>query len=98
MDEQLFKDLLQGIREMKAYERGEEVPGVRVTRIEQPDPARVRSELDLSQSEFAALLGISLRTLQNWEQGHRRPSGPALQLLRVVAKHPDAVLDAVRNV
>lgn len=96
MNERDFEDLLQGVREMKAHMRGEDVPGVRVTRLEQPEPAEIREGLGLSQSEFATLLGISVRTLQEWEQGRRGPSGPALQLLRVVAKHPEAVLDAVR--
>jgi putative transcriptional regulator len=49
----------------------------------------VRTRFGLSQAEFAAMLGISVRTLQKWEQGTRKPTGPALTLLRVVAEHPD---------
>ena len=60
--------------------------------------AAIREEYGLSQAKFAALLGISVRTLQNWEQGRRRPQGPARVLLRVVSKHPKAVLDVVRKV
>ena len=56
--------------------------------------AATRHKLGLSQSRFARLLGISLRTLHHWEQGTRRPSGPARVLLRVAAQHPEAVLEA----
>jgi putative transcriptional regulator len=59
--------------------------------------AVIRSSYQLSQEQFARLLGISVRTLQNWEQGRRRPLGPARVLLRVAARHPAAVLDAVRE-
>jgi putative transcriptional regulator len=60
-----------------------------------PDVVQLRARLQLSQAKFAALLGISLATLRNWEQGRRTPEGPARVLLRVAARHPDAVLDAV---
>jgi DNA-binding XRE family transcriptional regulator len=58
-------------------------------------PGGVREKLGLSQQEFAAMLGISRRTLENWEQGHREPTGPALVLLKIAAKHPDLVRQAV---
>jgi len=92
-----FEDLKQSVLDMKAHRRGEQVEGVRTTQVEAPDTAQVRQSMGLSQAQFAVLLGISVRTLQNWEQGRRRPRGPAAQLLRVVARHPEAVLDAVQN-
>jgi putative transcriptional regulator len=49
------------------------------------------------QTQFAAMLGISVRTLRNWEQGRRVPEGPAMVLLQVAAKHPEAILDVVRK-
>jgi putative transcriptional regulator len=52
-------------------------------------PADLRAQYGLSQAEFASLLNISVRTLQQWEQGTRKPTGPALTLLRIVAEHPD---------
>ena len=55
----------------------------------------IREGFNLTQRQFAAMLGISVRTLQNWEQGRRVPEGPARVLLQVAAKHPEAVLDAV---
>jgi putative transcriptional regulator len=57
--------------------------------------ALIRARLKLSQGEFARLLGISVDTLQNWEQGRRKPSGAARVLLKVAARHPEAVLEAV---
>jgi putative transcriptional regulator len=56
------------------------------------DAKRIRKQLDLSQSEFSALLGVSLRTLQEWEQSRRAPRGPAQALLRVADRHPEALI------
>ena len=57
--------------------------------------AQTRSKLQLSQSKFAQLLGISIRTLHNWEQGRRKPTGAARVLLRVAARHPEVMLEEV---
>jgi putative transcriptional regulator len=57
------------------------------------DVKRIRANFALSQTKFAALLGVSVKTLQNWEQGRRRPEGPARLLLEIAAKHPEAVKD-----
>jgi len=62
---------------------------------EDPDPKEIRKRLGLSQSRFAAIIGVSVRTLQNWEQGRRKPEGPAKALLRVVDKDPEAVFHAL---
>jgi len=61
--------------------------------ISRPNIINVRRQLHLSQSVFAAYMGISLRTLQEWEQGRRKPSGPATILLRIAQKHPEAFID-----
>ncbi len=90
-----LNELLQGIREAGAYLRGDKRGVTRVDRIEPDSVAVVRTRLKLSQSEFARLLGISVDTLQNWEQGRRQPSGAARVLLLVAAKHPEVVLEAV---
>ena len=55
----------------------------------------MRDKLELSQIQFSALIGIIPRTLQNWEQGHRRPEGTARALLRIAERHPEAVLEAL---
>jgi putative transcriptional regulator len=97
MNDELFAELLESVREAGEIMRGEREPS-RVFEIEAPDVKRIRERYKLSQSEFAALLGISIKTLQNWEQGRRTPHGSARILLQVAAKHPEAVWDVVRPV
>jgi len=93
MRKELFDQLVAGVKEMKAIERGE-LKAARITRSEDlaMDVGALRAHFGLSQAKFAALLGISVDTLQNWEQGRREPDGPAKVLLRVAAKHPEALL------
>ncbi|MCG8468323.1 MAG: helix-turn-helix domain-containing protein [Gemmatimonadetes bacterium] len=91
----VFASLKAGIEEMKAIEAGELKPG-RVTRFVTPDVAEIRKQMGVSQSEFAAVLGISPRTLQEWEQGRRTPQGPARSLLLVAKHDPEAVLEGVK--
>ena len=83
---QFQADLLQSVREMKAgsFARSTSVP---VT-----DALQARAKLDLSQSQFAKLLGVSVRTLQEWEQGRKKPTGAAQTLLRVAVRTPQALL------
>ena len=78
-------EILDGIREIKRGEHG------RVINV--PPVSAIREKTGLSQRQFAELLGVSIRTLQDWEQGRRAPSGAARTLLRIAAKHPSAVLD-----
>ena len=93
MKKELFEELKQSLREAKLIKRGELKPG-RVFHVKpESDLVRVRSRLGLSQPKFAAILGISPDTLQNWEQGRRRPTGPAKVLLKIVAKHPEVLLE-----
>jgi putative transcriptional regulator len=95
MDDNLFNELVSSVREGGAILRGEKKPS-RVFEFNGPDIKSIREKYDLSQDEFAALLGVSVRTLQNWEQGRRKPEGAARVLLRVVSKHPEAVWDIVK--
>ena len=81
----LATDLLASVREMKAGTRA------RVHHPSIPDIARARIAAGLSQSAFAALLGVSARTLQDWEQGRREPSGAAKTLMRVAERHPEVL-------
>jgi len=97
MNDELFQELVASVREGGVILR-EEAEASRTFVVEEPDVAAIREEYGLSQAKFAALLGISVRTLQNWEQGRRHPQGPAKVLLRVASKHPEAVLDVVRKV
>ena len=94
MNEDLFNELVESVREGGAILRGKKAPS-RSFKVEAADVRRIRDGYKLSQREFAALLGISTSTLQNWEQGRRAPEGPAKVLIQVAAKHPDAILDVV---
>jgi putative transcriptional regulator len=95
MRDELFSELVESVREGGAILKGKAAPS-RAFKVEVPEVREIREAYDLSQAEFAALLGISVDTLQNWEQGRRAPAGPARILLQVVAKHPEAVWDVVR--
>lgn len=82
------QEILEGIRDIKAYKAGAKV--LRVHSLKEPAPPQViRSKLKLSQSAFAGLMGVSLRTVQDWEQGRRKPSGPAIALLRIAEQKPE---------
>jgi len=96
MDDKLFEELLESVREGGAVLRGERPPA-RAFRSADLDVQAIRKGMNLSQREFAALLGISVRTLQNWEQGRRRPRGAARVLLQIAARHPETVLDVVHS-
>ena len=97
MNDELFNELVESVRQGGAILRGKAKPS-RAFEIAAPDVKRIRAQYQLSQSEFAALMGISVATLRNWEQGRRAPEGPARVLLQVAAKHPDAVWDVVQPV
>jgi len=97
MNDELFNELVESVRQGGAILRGKAKPS-RAFEIAAPDVKRIRAQYQLSQSEFAALLGISVATVRNWEQGRRTPDGPARILLQVAAKHPDAVWDVVQPV
>ena len=84
-DSDISKEILEGIRQIKRGEIG------RI--VNYPPIAETRARVGLSQSEFASLLGVSVRTLQEWEQGRRVPSGPARMLLAIAHKNPKALLD-----
>ena len=96
MKDKLFDELVASVREGATILRGEAAPS-RAFVVDGPRVNRIRANYQLSQSEFAALLGVSLRTLQNWEQGRRVPEGPARVLLQIADKHPEAVWDVVRR-
>jgi putative transcriptional regulator len=87
MTRNIGQEILEAIQDIKAGK------GKRKTIEGFEDVKRVRNELDLSQSAFSSLMGISIRTLQEWEQGRRKPTGPAISLLRIAHKHPEAFVD-----
>ena len=87
--EELGLKLLQSVREMKARNFARE------TRVEVNEVVQARQGTGLSQAEFALALSISKRTLQEWEQGRRSPSGAAQALIRIARKHPEVVREAL---
>lgn len=89
-----FDNLLTSIKEAGEIKRKKKLPSRRFD-IKPPDIKAVRHTLNVSQTEFALMIGVSVRTLQNWEQGRRQPDGPAKALLRVASRNPQAVLDAL---
>jgi putative transcriptional regulator len=102
MASKAFKKIMAGLQDMRAHlidgdeSRAREI--ARAPVLTDIDVARLRKELGLSQSEFAHGFGVSLRTLQDWEQGRRRPEGPAKVLLSVIRRNPRAVFDSIRPV
>ena len=82
------QEILEGIQDIKAHKAGEKT--LRIHTLKEPAPPQViRARLKLSQSAFAGLMGVSLRTVQDWEQGRRKPSGPASALLRIAEQKPE---------
>jgi len=91
-----FAKLVASVEEAGRIKAGRKRPR-RVTEVRPPDVRKVREQLGVSQAEFAMMIGVSPRTLQNWEQGRRRPEGAARALLRVAARNPEAVLEALHS-
>ena len=89
-----FDDLVTSIRQAGKIRRGETKPS-RVMELAPLDVKAIRHRLRKSQAEFARMIGVSVSTLQNWEQGRRRPEGPARALLRVATDNPNAVAAAL---
>ena len=98
MDDALFQELQESIREVGGHLRGtQELPADQIHFTGEPDPRQIRSELGVNQEAFATLLGISIRTLQNWEQGRHSPQGPALKLLQIAQNRPDVLLELAEH-
>ncbi len=96
MDKELFGELVESLNQAVKISKGELKPS-RVTMLSPIDVLEVRQKLKLSRSDFAAVMGVSERTLESWEQGRRKPTGAARTLLRVAARHPRTVLEALRQ-
>jgi putative transcriptional regulator len=96
MKDAAFRELLTSVRQAGRIRRGTLKPS-RVTEFRPADVRAIRAKLGTSQNEFALLIGVSVATLRNWEQGRRTPDGPALALLRVAARNPKAVIQALHT-
>ena len=91
MDKTLFEDLVGSLQEAKAISKGKAAPSRRFV-VTAPDAKAVREQIGLSQSEFARLMRVSVKTLQNWEQHRRNPTGPAAALLKIMYSAADVAL------
>lgn len=86
------REILEGIKEIKRFKNGD--IQLRSWNLKEPSPAKtIREKLNLSQSAFAILMGVSPRTIQDWEQGRRNPQGPAKSLLRIAEQHPEIFIE-----
>jgi putative transcriptional regulator len=94
MKDEDFQKLVQSVHQMGAIMHGDKLTHRRTTR-HKTDVRSLRERVDLTQAAFARMIGVSVRTLQNWEQGRREPDGPAKALLKVVERQPKAVLAAL---
>ena len=96
MKTKLFEELLGRVREGGAIQRGSEKASRRFA-VEATGARAIRERTSLSQSEFAHLIGVSVKTLQNWEQDRRRPAGPAAALLRIIEREPAVAIRAIHQ-
>ena len=94
MDNAMFQELLESVKQMDSIVKGVAKPS-RVFEHPSQDIHAIRERLKLSQDKFAILLGVSKRTIENWEQGRRRPVGAAKSLLRIIEADPELALRAL---
>lgn len=94
MKEADFNELIESVRAAGAIKRGERRAS-RVYKFKPMDVKKIRESIGLSQTEFSSLIHVSIKTLQNWEQGRRHPHGPALALLRILRKDPTHAIKAL---
>lgn len=91
-DRNIGQEILAGIKEIKQYKKGD--IALNTWNLNEPSPTGIiRKKLKLSQSAFASLMGVSPRTIQDWEQGRRTPQGPAKSLLRIAEQHPEIFIE-----
>jgi putative transcriptional regulator len=96
MKDKEFHKLLESVKQAGEIARGQRKPS-RIARFIAPNIKAIRRDLAVSQGQFARMIGVSVTTLQNWEQGRRQPHGPARALLKVASRNPRAVLEALHS-
>ena len=96
MKAKMFEELLESVREGGAILRDQRKPSRRF-KLQSSGIRAIRERTSLSQSEFAHLMGVSVKTLQNWEQDRRRPTGPAATLLKIIAYEPLLAVKAIHQ-
>jgi putative transcriptional regulator len=96
MDKQLFEELVQSLKEAKAISSGK-AKASRRFKVVSTDVKLIREGVGLTQDEFAKLMRVSIKTLQNWEQHRRQPTGPAAALLKIVSTSPELALESLHG-
>ena len=96
MDDDMFNELLASVEQMDDIIKGKAKPS-RSFEFPDPEVRKIREKTGLSQSHFATMIGVSKRTLENWEQGRRHPTGPARALLQIVNADPQYALRALHG-
>ncbi len=96
MKNEMFNELLESVKEMDKISRGRKKASRRFI-YKKPEVQKIREKTGLSQTDFAKLIGVSNRTLENWEQGRRSPTGPARALLKIVESDPERAIHALHS-
>lgn len=96
MNDDMFNALLESVQQADGIIQGKTAPA-RVTEFAEPEVKAIRAKTGLSQSRFANVVGVSKRTLENWEQGRRHPTGPARALLKILDADPQHALKALHG-
>ena len=96
MDKELFNQLLESVEEMNDIVSGKKEAS-RKFEYPEPEVKLVREKTGLSQNRFALLIGVSKRTIENWEQGRRHPTGPARALLKILESNPEMAIQALHS-
>ena len=96
MDKKMFDELLDSVKEMDKIAKGKKKPSRKFI-FNELEVKTIREKTGLSQNRFAMLIGVSKRTLENWEQGRRHPTGPAKALLRMVDADPEYALKTLHS-
>jgi putative transcriptional regulator len=96
MNDELFQELLESVKQGAEITKGTMAPS-RTFQLPETEVRLLRKRFGLSQDKFATLVGISVGTLRNWEQGRRKPEGPARVLLNLASEHPEWLLDLVKK-
>lgn len=94
MNNEMFNELVASVKEMDEIAEGKKAPSQRFE-FPEPEVKAIRRKTGLSQSRFAMLIGVSKRTLENWEQGRRHPTCPANALLKILAADPENAVRAL---
>ncbi len=97
MDKEHFDQLVTAVCQMNRHMAGKVVRGAKITELSEPDVRTIREAAKISQSQFAKLIGVTLRTLQNWQQRRTRPTGPVRALLKIVASDPKSAIEALNG-